>query len=97
VRIEQSADAFERLGWCYFRLSQFDRSLAAYRQAVAIDATHWPSWNGIGVNMLNTWLLGQQQDQQARREARDAFRQSLRINPDQQKVVLLMSNYGLDR
>ena len=29
--------------------------------------------------------------------ARDAFRKSLRVNSDQQKLITLMSNYGLDR
>src|SRR5262245_30451842 len=95
VKIEQSANAYERMGWCYFRLSQFDKSIAAYRDAVRIDENHWQSYNGIGVNAINTWLLSKQRDEHARAEARDAFRRSLRINSDQQKVITLMSNYGL--
>ena len=56
VKIEQSANAYERLGWCYFRLSDFEKSVEAYQQAVHIDPNHWQSNNGIGVNMLNKWL-----------------------------------------
>jgi superkiller protein 3 len=95
VKVEPSANAYERLGWCYFRLSQFDKSIASYREAVRIEPEHWQSHNGIGVNAINTWLLSKQRDDAARREAREAFRKSLRINPEQQKLITLMSNYGL--
>lgn len=97
VKIDQSANAYERLGWCYFRLSEFDKSLAAYQQAVSIDPAHWQSHNGIGVNMLNKWLLSKKQDRDAMKAARDAFRRSLRINPDQQKLITLMSTYQLEK
>ena len=97
VKIDQTANAYERLGWCYFRLSEFDKSLAAYQQAVSIDASHWQSHNGIGVNMLNKWLLSKKQDRDAMKAARDAFRKSLRLNSDQQKLITLMSTYQLEK
>lgn len=97
VKIDQTANAYERLGWCYFRLSDFDKSLAAYQQAVSVDPNHWQSHNGIGVNMLNKWLLSKKQDREAMRAARDAFRKSLRINSDQQKLITLMSTYQLEK
>lgn len=95
VKIDPSANAYERLGWCYFRLSIFDKSIAAYRDAVQIDHNHWQSYNGIGVNALNTWLLSKKRDGDAMKEARDSFQRSLRINPDQQKLITLMSTYDL--
>ncbi|MCI0365074.1 MAG: tetratricopeptide repeat protein [Phycisphaerales bacterium] len=95
VKVEPSANAYERMGWCYFRLSQFDKSIAAYREAVKLDPEHWQSHNGIGVNALNTWLLSKQRDTEAMIEARNAFRRSLKINRDQQKLITLMSNHGL--
>lgn len=97
VKIDQTANAYERLGWSYFRLSEFDKSLAAYQQAVSIDPSHWQSHNGIGVNMLNKWLLSKKQDRDSMKAARDAFRKSLRINRDQQKLITLMSTYQLDK
>ena len=95
VRYEPSANAYERLGWGYFRLGEYEKSINAYRKAVEVDPQHWPSWSGVGVNALNTWLLSERKDQDAFREARNAFRRSLRINPDQTRLVTLMSNYGL--
>jgi tetratricopeptide (TPR) repeat protein len=95
VKIAPSANAYERLGWCYFRLGDYAKSMHAYREAVKIDDQHWQSWNGVGVNAINTWLLSKKRDTEAAREARDAFRKSLRINADQPKLILLMSNNGL--
>lgn len=95
VRVEPSANAYERLAWGYFRVGNYDKSIEAYREAVTYDPRHWPSWSGIGVNALNTWLLSDRTDRAAFREARDAFRRSLQINPDQPRLVTLMSNYGL--
>jgi cytochrome c-type biogenesis protein CcmH/NrfG len=67
----------------------------AYREAVKIDPQHWQSWNGVGVNAINTWLLSKKRDTAAANEAREAFRRSLRLNGDQPKLILLMSNNGL--
>ena len=63
--------------------------------AVEIDPDHWPSLNGVGINALNGWLLSKKQDGVARNEARDSFRASLRLNPDQPRLVTLMSQYQL--
>jgi tetratricopeptide (TPR) repeat protein len=95
LKIEPSADAYERLAYAHFRLGDFEASAEAYRQAVELDDRHWQSWNGIGVTALNAWLLSKKRDTDAAFEARGAFRQSLRINPRQPKVVALLSNYQL--
>lgn len=95
VRIDPSPNAYERLGWCLFKLREYGESLEAYREAVALDPGHWPSQNGIGVNLLNEWLLGGRTDAELRIAARDAFRRSLRANREQPRVVQLMLNYEL--
>lgn len=95
VKIQPTANAYERLGWARFRLRDNDGSIEAYRAAVEIDPSHWPSWNGIGVIALNRWLISERSNEQAQSQARGAFRQSLRINNDQPKVVSLMSAYNL--
>jgi len=94
-RIEPNANAYERIGWAWFRLKDYSKSLGAYQEAVRVDASHWPSWNGIGVNELNTWLLSKKRDADARERAGAALRQSLRINAAQPKIVQLISTYRL--
>ena len=93
LRLEVTANAYERMGFAYFRMGDFGRSKAAYRAAVRLEPDHWPSWNGIGVNALNAWLASERKDLDAMVEARDAFRNSLRLNQEQPKVVALLSKY----
>ncbi len=95
VRIAPSAQGYERLGWGYFKLGQYDKSIEAYRKAVDLDGNHWPALNGVGVNAINTWLVSKKQDRDAAKEARSALRRSLQLNPDQPKVIALLSNYNL--
>lgn len=95
VKTAPSAAAYERLGWAYFRLGKYSESMKAYVDAVHIDDTYWPALNGIGVNALNTWLVSNHADAKAAAEAKDAFRQSLRANPNQPKVVRLLTTYPL--
>jgi tetratricopeptide (TPR) repeat protein len=94
VRVAPTASSWERLGWAYFRLGDFSRSLESYREAVRVDGRHWPAWNGVGVNLLNEWLQGQKQDESLAEQARAAFRKSLQINPDQVKVQRLLTVYA---
>ena len=95
VDVAPSANAYERLGWAYFRLADYEQSIVAYRMGVELDANHWPSLNGVGVNALNSWLLSKKRDKEAAREAKDAFRASLRANPDQPKIIKLLTDYQL--
>lgn len=95
VRIEPSADGYERLGWAHFRLSEYDKSIEAYRKAVKLEPNHWQSHNGVGCNALNTWLLSKKRDRQAAREAKESFRRSLRLNPEQPSVIRVLTDYRL--
>ncbi len=90
-----SAEAAERMGWAWFRLGEYGKSAEAYRLAVETDPDMWHAWNGLGVNALNRWLLSEQTDEPAQREAREAFGTSLRLHPDQAKVQTLVERYGL--
>lgn len=94
-RIEPNANAYERLGRAHFKLREYDESIAAYRQAVELDPSLWVAWNGIGVNALNGWLLTKRRDRELAGQAREAFRTSLRIQPDQPKIIQLLSTYQL--
>jgi len=95
VKLVPSAEAYERLGWASFRMGDYDESIEAYRRAAALKADYWQAHNGVGCNALNAWLLSGKQNTGALGEARRSFRQSLRANPDQPKVVSLLFKYGV--
>jgi len=95
VRVAPAAVSWERLGWAYFRLGDYAKSLESYREAVRVDVKYWQGWNGVGVNLLNTWLQGGRKDGGAAEQARTAFRKSLQINPEQLKVQKLLTAYSL--
>lgn len=94
-KVSAVPNSFERLGWAQFRAGDYTASMAAYRQAVDMDPQYWPGWNGIGVNAMNTWLKSDKRDSFAANEARDAFRRSLQVNPNQPKLVRLMMTHSL--
>jgi len=95
VAVAPSPQAWERLGRAYFRLGDYDASVESYRRAIELDPAFWPALNGVGVNELNRWLRSERSELDAREAAADAFRASLRANPDQPKVVSLLTTYGL--
>jgi len=96
VRISPTANSWERLGWACFRQGDFARSLESYRESVRVDPQHWPGWNGVGVNMLNSWLQGGRKDSTQAEQAAVAFRKSIQINPEQVKVRKLLEAYRLN-
>ena len=95
VQLDPTSDTFEQLGWAEFRLGDYEASLGAYRTAIDYDANNWRALNGVGVNELNSWLLGDKTDIDSYQAARTVFRRSLAIHPDQPKVITLILRYGL--
>jgi tetratricopeptide (TPR) repeat protein len=95
VRVDPSSTSYEQLGWAQFRLGDYSASSEAYKVAVEFDEENWRAMNGIGVNALNAWLLGERKNVDVYQDARGAFRRSLVLNPDQPKVITLVLRYGL--
>ena len=95
VKLAPNANSFERLGWAYFRVKNYERSLWAYREAVRLDPKHWPAWNGVGVNLLNEWLVGGKVDENLQASSKSAFQRSILQNPEQPKVTKLIKAYKL--
>ena len=95
VKINPSAETWERLGRACFRIGDYAASLEAYKESVKLDPNSWAALNGIGVNDLNRWLTSGRRDASARESAAKAFRASLRVNADQPKVIRLLTTYGL--
>lgn len=94
IAVEPSALAYERLAVAHFRQGRYDEALATFRTALEHDPSHYPAWNGVGVTLLNRYLMSGKQDLDARNEAIRALRRSLQIERRQPVVLDLVSRYG---
>lgn len=89
-----SAMGYERLGYIHFKLGQYDESLAAYETAHRLDPSDPASLNGIGVNYMTRYLQGEREDKTLKRQAMDAWQRSVRVKPDQQRIIDLIARYS---
>lgn len=80
-RIARSAAKLE-LGVAYYREGNVEGSIAELREATKLDPRAWRPWNTLGVVYIA-------KDQ--RELAEDAFRQALRIAPEEGEIL---NNYG---
>lgn len=94
VALQPSALAYERRGSALFRLRRYDDALASFRNAARSDPNHYPALNGVGVVLLNQYLLSQQKDRDLRNEGLDALRRSLKLNPNQPRILELVSRFS---
>ena len=94
IATSPSAVSHERMGSVLFRLQQYEPSLAEFRKALELDPDYYPALNGVGVCLLNKYLVSDRTDEEARREGVRLLKRSLQIRPDQQKVLELVSRYG---
>jgi hypothetical protein len=67
--------------------------MEAFRQAIALDDTHYPALNGAGVCLLNRHILSGKQDADSLEEAMAYLRKSLRIHARQPRIVDLIARY----
>ena len=96
-RRSPSSEVYERIGWCSFKLGDYQASQAAYEQATTLDPNCTAAWNGLGILALNRWLEQNRQSSVDRQEAIKAFRNSLRSDPDQPKLTRMMLRFDLDQ
>lgn len=94
IRVEPSAAAYERLATAHFRQTRFDEALTNFRKSVEIDQRYYQAWNGIGVCLLNRWLMSDKADTEAKDEGFSALRKSLQIDRQQPTVIDLINRYG---
>jgi tetratricopeptide (TPR) repeat protein len=94
IRIKPTATAHERLASALFRQQKYEEALVQFRKALTLDPDYYPALNGVGVSMLNKYLLSEKRDLEAREEALKALRRSLQVEHRQPQVVDLLNRYG---
>jgi tetratricopeptide (TPR) repeat protein len=94
IRSKPSATAYERLASALFRMGKYDDALTAFRKSLELDENYYPALNGVGVSLLNRYLLSEKKDLDSKTEGIKALRRSLQIEPKQPAVVDLVTRYG---
>lgn len=94
IKTEPSAAAHERMGVARFRMEQYDEARNQFQKALELDGEYYPALNGLGVCMLNKWLVSGKQDVRSRDAGLEALRRSVQIRRDQSDVIDLLSRYG---
>ena len=93
VRMDgQLAAGHEALGYCLFRMRDFDASEASYRRALACNWRLPRAHAGIGsINMLR--FLEDESKTNLRAEALEHWHRSLELDPEQPRIRRLIARY----
>ncbi|MCK4873439.1 MAG: tetratricopeptide repeat protein [Phycisphaerales bacterium] len=94
IRAKPDARAYERLGYARFKTRRYTGALAAFEQSLRFDADYIPALNGVGVCLLNRWLLSDRQDTDAHQRGIESLRGSVRLNNDQPQILDLLHRYA---
>jgi tetratricopeptide (TPR) repeat protein len=93
IRNKPNATAFERLGYAHFKRRDFPSALEHYRKSLELNPQEVAALNGVGATLLTFYLQGDQKNRAQLEEALGSWRQSLRIRPNQPRIVDLLSRY----
>ena len=93
IRREPSPTAYERLGYAQFKLHRFQAALDNFRTALSLDGGEVAALNGVGACLMTLYLQGDRANRSQRNESLQAWRRSVRIEPDQPRVIDLISRY----
>jgi len=84
----------ERLGYLQFKLGDYSKSEAAYREALTYAESDPAALNGLGVNLMTKYLRTGRNDFAVRNQAIAMWRKSVRTNPNQPRIIDLIHRYA---
>jgi tetratricopeptide (TPR) repeat protein len=93
IGIDETATAYERLGFARFKMREFNQAALHFRTAIDIDPRHHPALNGLGIIMLNRYLASDRQSDNLRLNGLSLLKRSLRVRPDQARITDLVSRF----
>ena len=89
-----SATAHERLGYAYFKLRRYEDALDQYESALKIDAQDVAALNGAGACYMTLYIEGERENRFQGDQAKEYWRRSVQLRPDQPRIVDLLSRYS---
>ncbi|MEM7576117.1 MAG: tetratricopeptide repeat protein [Planctomycetota bacterium] len=94
LRRSGSGVAHERMGYANFKLRRFEQALRHYDAAIGFDETDVAALNGKGVSHITLFIEGRYENPFHKVKGVEAWRKSLALNPNQPRIVDLLSRYG---
>lgn len=86
--------AHERLGYALFKMRRYEDALEQYQSALEYDVQDVAALNGVGAAYMTLFLEGDRNNLYQRRQAIEAWRRSVQVNPSQPRIVDLLARYG---
>lgn len=86
---------WRKLGLCHFRLKNYDQALQAYRQTAKLKSDDPIPYKNMGSVYMTQYYRGGKKSQELYNKALQAWRKSLKINPNQPKLQKLLKKYEL--
>jgi tetratricopeptide (TPR) repeat protein len=94
VRRYPTAVAHERFGYALFRTYQFEQSIDQFRTALRYNPDETAALNGLGACLITDYYQQENLRRKAKlHEALAAWRRSLRLQPDQPRIVELLARF----
>mgnify|MGYP006273132461 CR=1 FL=1 len=93
-RRSPSSTAYERMGYARYKLRRFEEALNSFEQALEYNDRDVAALNGVGVSLMTLYIESGRQNASRRERAVAAWRKSIRIDPDQPRIVDLLSRYA---
>ncbi|QDU32437.1 tetratricopeptide repeat protein [Poriferisphaera corsica] len=84
----------ERLAYANFKLSHFEDAMAGYKRVLEIQPKNVAALNGIGGCYLTKYLQEGRKDIKLKQLGFEAWRKSLRIKPNQGRIIDLLNRYN---
>ena len=95
VETNPNALSHERLALALFRVKRFDEALTHYQAALELKPDDISSLNGIGATLMTMYIQSNRRNLEYRERAYEAWRRSVRLNPQQPVILDLMARYSV--
>ena len=95
IKQAPSATAHERLGYALFKARKFDEALEHYEVALQLSPNDTAALNGLGACLLTKYIQSDRKRIELRDAAFNAWRRSVKLRPDQERIVDLLARYSV--
>ena len=94
LRRGDSATGYERTGYANFKLRRFEKALNFYDRAIGVEPRNTAALNGKGAAHMTLFIEGKYENPYHKVKAVESWRESLRLAPEQPRIVDLLARYG---